>query len=187
MSELQIEAGKYYRRRDGKVVGPARTASDQEVSDGYPWNVGGQVYTTDGRFWRIKRTDDRDLVAEANCSEPQPGEWWEVGSNKKFGIFVGWDRERFAVFQMAYSKFEPWHSSRLKRHLPDCTGFDYEIPPEKTPAEKQLEEFGVHFDPDKANVAWMYCINDGSIGVGRFSPKQLRAIADHMEEIKATA
>lgn len=65
MSELQIEEGKWYRRRDGEIVGPARRCENFV----YPWCLGVRehwttLYTDGGRF-RVESSDHRgDLVEE---------------------------------------------------------------------------------------------------------------------------
>lgn len=67
MSELQIEEGKWYRRRDGRVVGPAERVSDALY---YPWTAGGATYTTDGAH-TYGCSSDYDLVEEVPAPLPQ--------------------------------------------------------------------------------------------------------------------
>lgn len=73
MSGLQIEEGKWYRRRDGEVVGPAWRRATGRL---YPWCLGvceswANTYTNEGRF-RERRSDHRmDLVEEVPAPLPQ--------------------------------------------------------------------------------------------------------------------
>lgn len=64
---LQIEAGKFYRRRDGEIVGPARRQANAEFESDYPWRVDGPgnghfVYTAEGQYNRYSAGDHFDLV-----------------------------------------------------------------------------------------------------------------------------
>lgn len=58
---LQIEEGKWYRRRDGKVVGPASRDSGLAA---WPWLVGECSYMEDGSVWTFNSPDALDLIAE---------------------------------------------------------------------------------------------------------------------------
>ena len=60
---MQIEAGKYYRTRDGRGVGPANAMSKPVVTD-YAWSVDGTAYCDDGSFWSDRENSKHDLVAE---------------------------------------------------------------------------------------------------------------------------
>ena len=66
MSELQIEEGKWYRRRDGAVVGPAESADGRTR----PWCVDGWFYTTAGRIYDTGEST-WDLVEEVPAPLPQ--------------------------------------------------------------------------------------------------------------------
>lgn len=59
---IQIEEGKFYRRRDGIKAGP------MEVYDGDSFQFrnanSGELYTSRGRYWGDAVTDARDLAAE---------------------------------------------------------------------------------------------------------------------------
>lgn len=67
---------------------------------------------------------------------PQPGEWWEL-ENGEVVYCVGRDPAGSVWWQSksdnkdgeVYCYYTP------VRHLPDCTGFDYEIPPEEPEPE----------------------------------------------------
>lgn len=50
---LQIEEGKFYIRRDGEMVGPAEKRPPHESGPTrvYPWRVGDDTYTHDGRLF----------------------------------------------------------------------------------------------------------------------------------------
>lgn len=58
-----IERGKYYRRRDGVVVGPA-VPNDLRGKTAFPWLLSGIGYTTDGKFYASGKEDSHDLVSE---------------------------------------------------------------------------------------------------------------------------
>ncbi len=61
---MQIEAGKYYVRRDGVEAGPAKA----NEHDSYPWIVGGETYTDSGLYFSFATTAS-DLVSEATPAE----------------------------------------------------------------------------------------------------------------------
>lgn len=58
--KLKVREGGYYRRRDGRIVGPAE---EKVRSQSYPWCVDGCFYTNEG-FWWIGLEHQVDLVAE---------------------------------------------------------------------------------------------------------------------------
>lgn len=66
MSELRIEEGKWYRRRDGMVVGPAERADGRTRS----WCVDGWFYTTAGRIYNTNKST-WNLVEEVPAPLPQ--------------------------------------------------------------------------------------------------------------------
>jgi hypothetical protein len=56
-----IEEGKFYRRADGSVHGPAKqSATDTR----FPWMIGSSRYTGEGRFYGDQNST-HDLIAEA--------------------------------------------------------------------------------------------------------------------------
>lgn len=57
---MKIEAGKFYRRADGRKVGPAGLINS---GGEYPWLVGGEQYTNDGRF-SARGPSEFDLACE---------------------------------------------------------------------------------------------------------------------------
>lgn len=59
MTQLQIEAGKFYVTRGGEHMGPVEHNGDLR----YPFVFGGLTWTADG-VWCIGDVDDLDLVAE---------------------------------------------------------------------------------------------------------------------------
>lgn len=72
MSELQIEEGKWYRRRDGEVVGPAWHRGEPSL---YPWCLdklvsGLTIYLDNGRYSSVKECE-MDLVEEVPAPLPQ--------------------------------------------------------------------------------------------------------------------
>lgn len=60
---IKITAGKFYRIREGRVVGPAKrnTTGRNELS--HPWLVGGLTYAEDGAYYKPFGTD-LDIVEE---------------------------------------------------------------------------------------------------------------------------
>jgi hypothetical protein len=69
---MQIQAGKYYRRRDGEVIGPAKHRGDKGSS--YQWNVSGNYYTDDGRYQACGPDSPYDLIAEIEVRDVLPFE-----------------------------------------------------------------------------------------------------------------
>lgn len=117
--------------------------------------------------------------------QPQPGEWWEYSLKGLRG--VAYCCGRFLNGRLLWQD----HPNRgyiklfrqsLIRHLPDCTGFDYELPPEETPAERRLREVGL----EEHNGD--YLKPTGKVGVTysiswrHWTAKQVEAIAAHMRE-----
>jgi hypothetical protein len=66
---IQIQAGKFYRRRDGRICGPAKLA---EPSKTYRWNLGGNLFADDGRWSSYRK--DLDLIAEVTVQDVLPFE-----------------------------------------------------------------------------------------------------------------
>lgn len=64
---MKIEAGKYYRTRDGDVVGPMRLRKDQSwYSCYYQWNEDGGIFSSGADH-------GLDLIAEVYVSDTPPG------------------------------------------------------------------------------------------------------------------
>jgi hypothetical protein len=79
MEVVKIEQGKYYRRRDGELIGPAKPRNEPHTS--YPWNVGGCFYTGDGLFQVSGPDQVYDLVAETVCTDVLP---FELKAGEKY-------------------------------------------------------------------------------------------------------
>lgn len=60
---LTIEAGKFYRTRDGRKVGPATARTGDLYSDG-PWRLDGWNYDNNGICSNLGGRDPKDLIAE---------------------------------------------------------------------------------------------------------------------------
>jgi hypothetical protein len=73
---MQIQAGKYYRRRDGRICGPAKLA---ETSNTYRWNLGGNLFADDGRWSSYRK--DLDLIAEVTVTDVLP---FELKAGEKY-------------------------------------------------------------------------------------------------------
>lgn len=61
---LTIEAGKFYKTRDGRKVGPAKKGVPSFIDKAYGWTVGTDYYVSDGRFYEHAAQTESDLVAE---------------------------------------------------------------------------------------------------------------------------
>lgn len=61
---ITLKIGKYYRRRDGKVVGPIKSRHAEE----YPFLCDGESYQPNGKWWG-NGAYNIDLIAEV----PKPG------------------------------------------------------------------------------------------------------------------
>jgi hypothetical protein len=66
---IQIQEGKYYRRRDGQVTGPVILRSGET----YRHVTGGYSYTPNGEY-NVGADDDRDLIAEVTVTDVLPFE-----------------------------------------------------------------------------------------------------------------
>lgn len=60
---LTIEPGKFYKTRDGRKVGPARSYKSS-VYPMCPWEVGGILYQNDGAFADLDGLSRHDLISE---------------------------------------------------------------------------------------------------------------------------
>jgi hypothetical protein len=76
---IKIQAGKYYRRRDGEVIGPAKHRGDKGSS--YQWNVSGNYYTDDGRYQACGPDSPYDLIAEIEVRDVLP---FELKAGEKY-------------------------------------------------------------------------------------------------------
>lgn len=74
---LQVEEGNFYRRRDGVVVGPARSSGLDDDSP-YKWTVGGLTYTDDGVWWLDSPDEPNDLLEEVPAPAAEPATLDEV-------------------------------------------------------------------------------------------------------------
>lgn len=120
--------------------------------------------------------------AEPKERQPQPGEWWDVKESAHPVFYIGKNVGGLDVWQTGDGREYLWcdEACIAIRHLPDCTGFDYKIPPEETPAEKRLREVGITWDTDGD-----YWTSDGCgllLVASNFTPDQLKAIVAHMQE-----
>lgn len=79
---MKIEAGKYYKTRDGRKVGPMASRTSPH---GWIWEDDeGFSYDCRGRFTEDKRPYRRDLIAEWT-DEPRPWGDWESAK--------GWEKD----------------------------------------------------------------------------------------------
>jgi hypothetical protein len=74
---LTIEAGKFYRTRDGRKVGPMILDQDECDAGGLPWSMGDlRAWHADGRRYDAANIPSDDLVAEwveePAAAEPAP-------------------------------------------------------------------------------------------------------------------
>jgi hypothetical protein len=62
---MQIEAGKFYRTRDGRKVGPAKFLDEKFYADqGYPWSLNGLFMYQSSGIAGDGAHEEHDLVAE---------------------------------------------------------------------------------------------------------------------------
>ena len=60
---IESAAGKFYRIREGRVVGPAMRNATGVNELSHPWQVGGLTYADDGTYYAPFGTD-LDIVEE---------------------------------------------------------------------------------------------------------------------------
>jgi hypothetical protein len=65
---MKIEAGKYYRTRNGYIVGPMQTRDDSC----YCWESGTDCWTDKGEFEKGRQWE-HDLIREVYVSDTPPG------------------------------------------------------------------------------------------------------------------
>jgi hypothetical protein len=63
MDVMKIEAGRYYRTRDGRKFGPVKPSRET-----HPWLIDLKSYEADGKRWEGAKAPETDLIAE--WSEP---------------------------------------------------------------------------------------------------------------------
>ena len=59
----KIATGKFYRIREGRVIGPAKRNATGVNELSHPWQVGGLTYADDGTYYAPFGTD-LDIVEE---------------------------------------------------------------------------------------------------------------------------
>lgn len=79
---MKIEAGKYYRTRDGRKVGPMRRYNGG--ADGFSFCFGGATYNSYGGFYS-SGTSANDLIAEWE----EPMTYKEIGTLAEIGAKAG--------------------------------------------------------------------------------------------------
>lgn len=62
---MKIEEGKYYRRRNGLVLGPTERNNDED----YPFRVNNDSYTVNGCFHSNSKESGLDLISEVFVSD----------------------------------------------------------------------------------------------------------------------
>lgn len=175
-SQLTLEAGKWYQRRDGKVVGPAKK---HYKSVRYPYRLNNFVYTNTGRWDGIGRVHSYDLIKEvpgpdAQEQDPQPGQWyqnqwqdiaWSVSLHDESVGYLDEDGNFYPLVGIGGCNLE-W------THLPNCTGFDWEPEPEELTAEDVEED---DLPPGKIKLQQYLCWGGGKEGLLWISPYRNKA------------
>jgi hypothetical protein len=83
---MKIEAGKYYRTRDGRKFGPMRLTNPMSE---YPWEDGeGFTYTDIGQFAVDLTKHDRDLIAEWTDEPATPKRWRDMTPEEKGALLL---------------------------------------------------------------------------------------------------
>ena len=137
---MKIEAGKYYRTREGARVGPAKRDLAHVYADqGFVWRIGELTYRDDGTC--VWEPDDDDIVAEWGAATPkfQPGDRVRclqtsgsftrgkvytvrsayddrirICEDDKGSVTNGWLAEKFEYAPAADSTFKPGDKIRWK-------------------------------------------------------------------------
>lgn len=135
MTDLKIEAGKYYRTRDGKKVGPMGERWPAHFKSGR-WGVYGvsRQWNDEGRMWsEYGGATDGDLVAE-----------WRDGPDltaikTPFGLL---DREAQEALKAHGGPYEMWAGDGWSHHpSPAWDGwYAYRV----KPAPPKLREFWIN-------------------------------------------
>lgn len=63
LNELVLREGAFYRRRDGRVIGPARLLVPEAM---FPWQVGDEWYTPHGAWDLAGASSLEDLIEEVS-------------------------------------------------------------------------------------------------------------------------
>lgn len=91
---MKIEAGKYYRTREGEKKGPMIPVTEGFYRDSFKFKTGhfSEVYTEDGSFMDDVQESGGDLIAE--WSEPQPlkievGKFYMTRDGRRVGPMTG--------------------------------------------------------------------------------------------------
>lgn len=94
---VKLQVGKWYRRRDGEVVGPVKECNFHRTGK-YPFVAGGSTYTADGRYYYNNNATIFDLVEEvpAPTAQPEPPAakpaWQPISTAPRDGtLFLAWD------------------------------------------------------------------------------------------------
>ena len=126
--------------------------------------------------WFRKHDAEHHVVQE---KQPQPG--WVINEFRDIGWRTIGPGGYVIVLNEDYEEFRGAYDLTWE-DLPNCTGWDYKIPPEETPAERRLREVGLkehngdYLKPTgKAGVTY-------SISWRHWTVKQVEAIAAHMRE-----
>jgi hypothetical protein len=75
---MQIEAGKYYRTRGGRVIGPMREIVSRIAEKWKFWaigfNDGAPCWTDEGRWSDVEDMHEMDLISEVYVSDTPPAD-----------------------------------------------------------------------------------------------------------------
>ncbi len=73
---MKIEAGKYYRTRNGRVIGPMREIVSRSAEKWKFWaigfNDGAPCWTDEGRWSDFEDMHEMDLISEVYVCDPPP-------------------------------------------------------------------------------------------------------------------
>jgi hypothetical protein len=127
---MQIQAGKYYRRRDGQVTGPVILRSGET----YRHVTGGYSYTPNGEY-NVGADDDRDLIAEVTVQDVLPfelkaGEKYETSNGSVVSLILDkWGARSAQTLLPFYCNIngQDYHVTRCGRMLPTRDGDEYRI------------------------------------------------------------
>jgi hypothetical protein len=129
---MKIEAGKYYRTRDGRKVGPIVKRWTYDV---YPWGTAetGCCYSDDGAKWKGGQgTEKDDLIAEW---ADEPTLWRDMTPEEKGALLLA--RHEWKMIQCSFDG-GPW--SDCEGGVLWLGGMSYRVKPE--PAVETVTLFG---------------------------------------------
>lgn len=125
-------------------------------------------------------TDGTYRVLAADCIKtPQPGEWW-LEDDGDLCYLHGFTKNGDLVYEYRIGDKTYVSNAEPKcfvRHLPDCTGWDYEVPDEEPEPEPKTKTITLH--------KWLYRLPSGWVESGwREKPPFPSSLENHSIDTK---